>query len=281
MSNETSGKRLAGKVAFITGAARGQGRAHAIRLAEEGADVVATDLVGPDEDSAFAETVGLVEAAGGRILAQAADVRHLDQLRAAAAAGRDRFGRLDVVVANAGVIRVAPTLELSAEDWALTLDVNLTGAFHTAQATLPHLIDGGNGGSVVLVSSTLGLGAEANTAAYASSKHGCVGLMRALAIEFAPQMIRVNSVHPTAVDTPMLQGLRPEGMDRDQLAAVCAQKNLLPVPWIEPEDVSNAIVFLASEEGRYLTGVALPVDAGALLVPPTVSVPSPVTEVAR
>jgi SDR family mycofactocin-dependent oxidoreductase len=264
--------RLQEKVALITGAARGQGRAHAIRLAEEGADIIATDLRGPDEDEAFAETVDAVERTGRSIVARRGDVRDPTEMRGIAEAGVERFGRLDIVVANAGVVHVKPSLDVDPDLWRLTIDVNLSGAFYTAQAALPHMIAGRRGGSIVITSSTMGLKAGGSIAAYVASKHGCVGLMKALAVEFAPHMIRVNTVHPTTVDTPMLESIYPAGMNREQAAALYTKVNALPVPWVEPVDVSNAIVFLASDEGRYVTGTALPVDAGALIASPSGSV---------
>jgi SDR family mycofactocin-dependent oxidoreductase len=258
--------RLEGKVAFITGAARGQGRAHAVRLAEEGAEIIATDLGSPTEDGEFAKTVELVEATGRRIIACAADVRDLDALSTVVSEGVDELGRLDVVVANAGVVATGPALETSEEDWKLTIDVNLSGAWYTCKASLPHLLEGARGGSIVITSSTLGLKATRGVVAYAASKHGVVGLMKALAIEFAPHMIRVNSLHPTTVDTPMLRSLWPPGLSEEEVKEVFTHTNALPVAWLEPEDVSDAVVFLASDEARYITGVALPVDAGSLLV---------------
>lgn len=261
----SGGGRLAGKVAIVTGAARGQGQAHAVRLAEEGADVIVTDLV-DDAAAGLAETVRGVEAHGARAVAVAADVRDEAQLRAAADEGVRQLGRLDVVVANAGVVEIVPTLEASPDSWQRALDVNLTGAYHTCRAALPHLLAGGRGGSIVITGSTQAFKATPSAAAYVTSKHGTVGLTKALAIEFAGQLIRVNSVHPTTVRSPMLEQLSPDGFTEEQLRERYAHVNALPVPWVEPVDVSNAIVFLASDEARYITGVALPVDAGALLV---------------
>jgi SDR family mycofactocin-dependent oxidoreductase len=251
--------RLKGKVAFVTGAADGMGRAHAVRLADEGADIIAADI------AALASTVELVEARGRRIVARPADVRDLPGMTELVSEGVRELGRLDVVVANAAIIVPAPALETTEADWRQTIDVNLTGAWYTCKASLPHLL-AGDGGSIVIMSSTLGLRPTPGVVAYSVSKHGLVGLMRALAIEFAPHGVRVNSVHPAAVDTPMLRSLLPQGVDEQQVKETLARANALPVPWIQPEDVANAVAFLASDEARYVTGVAFPVDAGSLLV---------------
>ncbi|WP_283136512.1 mycofactocin-coupled SDR family oxidoreductase [Rhizohabitans arisaemae] len=255
-----TGGRLAGRVALVTGAARGQGKAHAVRLAQEGADIIATDLDVPDLSAE-------VESCGRRLVARAADVREAEGLRAAVADGVAEFGRLDVVVANAGVAQVAPSLSPEAEDvWRLALEVNLTGVWNTCRATLPYLIEGGRGGSMIITGSTQAYKSTPGTAAYSATKTGVLGLMRALAIEYAEHMIRINSVHPTTVWTPMLAELSPDGMSEEELREFYRPVNGLPVPWVEPEDVSAAVAFLASDDARYITGTALPVDAGALLV---------------
>jgi SDR family mycofactocin-dependent oxidoreductase len=271
--------RVKGKVAFITGAARGQGRSHALRLAEEGADIVAVDVCDNIRNVAYAgataedlaETVRQVEALGRRILAVKADVRDLSALQAAADEGMSRFGRLDVVVANAGISSTfRATADLSEEEWRDMLDINLTGVWLTTKVTVPHLLAGGSGGSIVLTSSAAGLRSYPNIAHYASSKHGVVGLMRTLALELGPSGIRVNSIHPTQVDTAMIMNdamfrlLRPElaSPTRDDMAPISQAMHALPMPWVQPEDISNAVLFLASEEARCITGVALPIDAG-------------------
>lgn len=256
--------RLEGKVAFVTGARGGMGRTHAQCLARHGADIVAVDMTSPDDDVEFKQTIALVEETGRRIVAQAADVRQLDQLEAAAAAGMEAFGRLDVVVANAGVIRLGNLSEMSQEDWQLTFDVNVLGAWLTCKATVPHLIAGGRGGSVVLVSSVLGLRGSPLVGGYAASKHAVVGLGTSLAQELGPHGIRVNTVHPTNVDTPMLRTMVPEGVWDNVIENYWKPTHLLPVGVIEPMAVSDAVAFLASDEARYITGVALPVDAGFL-----------------
>jgi SDR family mycofactocin-dependent oxidoreductase len=273
--------RVQGKVAFITGAARGQGRSHAIRLAQEGADIIAVDIAGPvpsvsayplatEED--LAETVSQVEALDRRIVARKADVRDSAALRAALDDGIAHLGRLDIVVANAGIYQPVPTLELDDAAWQETIGINLTGIWNTVRAALPHLVAGG-GGSVILTSSVLGLRGAANSVHYAAAKHGIVGIMRSIGSEFAGHRIRVNSVHPTLVDTLMIQNEQTWRMfdpanphpSRESAAPVFQTVNALPVPWVEPADISNAVLFLASDEARYITGVTLPVDAGALV----------------
>jgi (+)-trans-carveol dehydrogenase len=271
--------RVDGKVAFITGAARNQGRSHALRLAAEGADIIAVDLCEPvksiemyppatEED--LAETVRLVEELDRRVLATKADVRDSGALREAVDAGVAEFGRLDIVCANAGVFEIRPALELTDDAWREMIDINLTGVWNTCRAALPHLIEGGRGGSIVITSSTAGLKGIPNTVHYTAAKHGVVGIMRTLANEFAQHSIRVNSVHPTGVDTVMIQNEKTWGLfdpdnphpTRETAEPVFASTNALPVPWVEPIDISNAILFLASDEARYITGVTLPVDAG-------------------
>jgi SDR family mycofactocin-dependent oxidoreductase len=274
--------RVQGKVAFITGAARGQGRSHAIRLAQEGADIIAVDILedvpgipyAGATEADLAETVKQVEALDRRIVASKADVRNYAALQAAVDDGVAQLGRLDIVSANAG-IGSSPhhAWEIDADTWQTMIDINLTGVFNTAKAAIPHLIAGGNGGAIILTSSAAGLQAYENIAHYVSAKHGVVGLMRTLALELAPYMIRVNSIHPTQVDTPMIQNeatyklFRPdlEHPTREDFAPASQTVNALPIPWVEPVDISNAVLFLASDEGRYITGVTLPVDAGTVI----------------
>ena len=275
--------RVQGKVAFITGAARGQGRSHAIRLAEEGADIIAVDIAGPvasvtayplasEED--LAETVRQVEALDRRIVAHKADVRDVAALRAALADGVAQLGRLDIVVANAGIYTISPALELDDDAWREMIDINLTGVWHAAKAAIPHIRAGGHGGSIVLTSSTAGLMPFENMAHYTAAKHGVVGLMRTLALELAPDFIRVNSVHPTSVSTDMIHNkatyelfapdLPEAGRTKEVLGERFQALNALPIPWVEARDISNAVLFLASDEARYITGVTLPVDAGSV-----------------
>jgi len=269
-------------VAFITGAARGQGRAHAIRLAEEGADIIAVDIcedvetipyAGATEED-LAQTVKEVESLDRRIVATKADVRDFGALKRALDDGVAELGRLDIVSANAGVgLYPTQSQDMAENTWQTMIDINLTGVWHTTKAATPHLIEGGRGGSMILTSSTMGLKSNQNIAHYASAKHGVVGLMRTLALELAPHMIRVNSVHPTQVDTPMImndatfQLFRPdlEHPGREDFEPASQEMNALPIPWVEAVDVSNAVLFLASDEARYITGMALPVDAGSLL----------------
>ncbi|WP_127125480.1 mycofactocin-coupled SDR family oxidoreductase [Georgenia sp. SYP-B2076] len=274
--------RLEGKVAFITGGARGQGRSHCIRLAEEGADIITVDVCedvdyvpypGPTEED-LAETVKQVEALDRRIVATKADVRDYAALRAAVDDGVAQLGRLDIVSANAGISgQMAPAHELDEDAWSTMIDINLTGVWLTCKASIPHIKAGGRGGSIVITSSAAGLQAYGNIAHYVAAKHGVVGLMRTLALELAPDSIRVNSIHPTQVDTPMIMNeatfrlFDPEAVNpsRETFAPVSQSMNALPIPWVDSVDISNAIVFLASDEGRYLTGVTLPVDAGATI----------------
>ncbi|WP_067904629.1 mycofactocin-coupled SDR family oxidoreductase [Nocardia vaccinii] len=274
-------KRLDGKVAFITGAARGQGRSHALRLAEEGANIIALDLCanvdtlpyGLARPEELADVVEQVEKLGQSIVAAAADVRDYDAVADVVKRGVDEFGHLDIVSANAGVCNFSPAEKITEQSWQDVIDINLTGVWHTAKAAIPAMIDGGRGGSIVLTSSTMGLKGARNVAHYTASKHGVVGIMRSLALELAEHHIRVNSVHPTNVDTDMILNdgmyklFRPdlEHPTIDDVRGVFASLNTLPVPWVESIDVSNALVFLASDEARYITGVSLPIDAGALL----------------
>ena len=270
--------RVKGKVAFITGAARGMGRSHAIRLAEEGADIIAVDLMQPIESVAYelsgredlAETVALVEKTGQRIVSGQADVRSQSDLDRAVAEGLEAFGHIDIVCANAGIASFAVTWEMPEDTWQEMLDINLSGAWHTAKAAVPAMIEAGRGGSIVLVSSVAGLKGIPNIAHYSAAKHGLVGLMRTLANELAPHRIRVNTVHPTNVATPMVindttfRAFRPDLPDpseEDSLEAMTLM-NAIPVPWVDPVDVSNAVLWLGSDESRYVTGVALPIDAG-------------------
>lgn len=271
--------RVQGKVAFITGAARGQGRSHAVRLAQEGADIIAVDVCRQLDDVPFpmstpedlAETVSLVEKEGRRILATQVDVRDYADLKAVVDRDVEQLGRLDIIVANAGIGTLGQPLSTMDERvWNDMLDVNLTGVWLTAKAGIPHLVDGG---SIILTSSVGGLKAYPNTGHYVAAKHGVVGVMRTLAVELAQQRIRVNSVHPTQVNTPMVMNdstfrmFRPdlENPTIDDFAPVSQLAHMLPVPWVEPEDVSNAVLFLASDESRYITGVTLPIDAGSML----------------
>jgi SDR family mycofactocin-dependent oxidoreductase len=275
--------RVEGRVAFITGAARGQGRSNALRLAEEGAAIIAVDICETVEGTPYpgsspadlAETVSLVEKAGGTIRAAVADVRDVGALRACLDRYVSELGRLDIVNANAGILLPSrPSADLSERAWQDMIDINLTGAWHTAKVAIPHLIDGRRGGSITLTGSAAALQGYPNIAHYVAAKHGLVGLMRSLAIELARHSIRVNSIHPTQVNTAMtinpstFRVFRPDIPDPQIEDFIPASQALhaLPTPWVEPIDISNALLFLSSDEARYITGVALPVDAGNLLV---------------
>jgi SDR family mycofactocin-dependent oxidoreductase len=269
------GRPLEGKVALITGAARGQGRAHAVRLAADGANVIAVDLceqiasvrypLATPED--LAATVKLVEDTGTRIVARQGDVRDRASLSAAVRAGLDEFGRLDIVVANAGI---AP-MQSGDDGWRDVIDVNLTGVYNTIKVAIPAMVKQGAGGSIVLISSSAGLAGvgspDAGSVGYAAAKHGVVGLMRVYANLLARENIRVNSIHPSGVDTPMINN----EYTRQWLADLVAQSdsppemgNAMPVDMLQADDIANAVAWLVSDQARYITGVTLPVDAGFL-----------------
>jgi SDR family mycofactocin-dependent oxidoreductase len=262
--------RVEGKVAFITGAARGQGRSHAVMLAAEGADIIAVDVCAPVAWTSYpgstqddmAQTVAEVEALGRRIVPATADVRDQAALDQAVARGMAALGRLDIVVANAGIGGMSSWDKVSNQMWQDTIDVNLTGTWRTVRATAPHLVTAG-GGSIILISSAGGLKGMPFMAPYIASKFGVTGLAKALAQELAEHHIRVNSLHPTGVNTPMASG----GADAADLIAAHPHLasillNILPVDFMEPADVSHAVVYLASDESRYVTASAMTVDAG-------------------
>ncbi|BDB41843.1 MULTISPECIES: mycofactocin-coupled SDR family oxidoreductase [Mycobacterium] len=258
---------LRDKVVLVTGASGGTGRVHCQRFADEGADVIALDF--PAAAVELRDTATEVENRGRRCATGLADVSDLAAVTAAVDAGVTALGRLDVVIANAGIHSAgAPSWELDPQVWQRTLDINLTGVWHTVRAAVPHL--GPEGGSVVIISSTNGIRGTANSAHYTASKHAVVGLARALANELGPRNVRVNTVHPGAVATPMVlnektfRRLRPDldNPTEADAAEVLKARNLLPVPWVQPVDIANAAIFLASEQGRYITGTKLVVDAG-------------------
>lgn len=268
---------LDGKVAFITGVARGQGRSHAVALAGDGADIIGVDICADIPSNGYPmasreeldETVALVEAAGSKMVAAVADVRDFHAVKAALDAGVERFGRLDIVLANAGIATMAfreLTIEEDLEMWTDVLDVNLVGSFHTAKAAIPHLIEGGRGGSIVFTSSTAGLrgfgGLQGGGLGYAASKHGIVGLMRTLANALAPHSIRVNTVHPTAVNTMMAVNPAMTAFLENYPDGGPHLQNPMPVSLLEPQDITPAISYLVSDAAKYVTGVTLPVDAG-------------------
>jgi SDR family mycofactocin-dependent oxidoreductase len=264
---------LEGKVAFITGAARGQGRAHAVRLAGEGADIIALDICA-DIDSMdypnatpaeLEETVKLVEDQGRRIVARQADVRDADAVDAVVSEGIEQFGRLDIVVANAGIVRLS---EGSARRQIFRdiIDVNLIGVWNTVEAAIPHLIEGGRGGSIVITSSSAGLKAtgtdRAGGQAYAAAKRGLVGLMQVWANLLGPQSIRVNTIHPTGVATGMVMNETMARLFEEGDEALSAMQNVLPIQILQPEEIAEAVAWLVSDSGKFITGTAWPLDAG-------------------
>lgn len=267
--------RVEGKVAFITGAARGQGRAHALRLAEEGADIIAIDIDTQVEGVPYAtataedmkETVRQVEALDRRIVAETCDVRDLDKMKEVVSRGVTELGRLDIVAGNAGIDIVGPWDSMTPEIVRTTIDINLIGVWNTVMAAVPHILESGNGGSIVLTSSANGLKAGPWNMAYNMSKYGVTGMSKTFAMELAKHNIRVNSVHPGGVDTPMAQGIM--GVEDSGFTKGNEDNPLLMgmlTQWIpgmmEPSEISNAVLFLASEESKWITGHALAVDGG-------------------
>lgn len=272
---------LAGRVAVVTGAARGQGRNHAVRFARQGVDVIGIDRCAPVDGAPYdmavpedlAETERLVAEAGARMVAVEADVRDPAALAEALRRGVDEFGRLDIVVANAGIAGSYAVADLTDEIWRDMIDINLTGVWNTVKAALPHVRAGGRGGSIVLISSIAGLKGLPNNAHYAAAKHGVLGIMRSLANELGPEGIRVNAILPTNVDTRMLLNdaiyklFLPDSPapTREDIEPMLHGMHALDVPFVEADDVSNAVLFLTGPQARYVTGVALPIDAGALV----------------
>ncbi len=273
---------LEGRVAFVTGAARGQGRAHAVRLASEGADIIAIDICGPVADSVtypaatseeLADTVRGVEATGRKVLARQVDIRDLAAQRQVVADGVEQFGRLDIVVANAGILSWGRTFELSEEQWNSVIDVNLNGTWRTIRAAVPAMIEAGNGGSIIIVSSSAGTKATPGNGHYAASKHGLVALTNTLAIEVGEYGIRVNSIHPYSIDTPMVE---PEAM----MELFAKHPNFLhsfkPMPYkpvnhdgkkglqefMTAEEVSDVVAWLAGDGSATISGTQLAVDRG-------------------
>jgi SDR family mycofactocin-dependent oxidoreductase len=274
--------KLDGKVAFITGIARGQGRSHALRLAAEGADIIGIDacanvgsviydMASPDD---LAETVRQVEALDRRVLASRVDIRDSAGVKQAVDDGVAQLGRLDIVLANAGIASFCPAEDMSDDMWDDMIDINLSGQFRSVRPAIPHLKANPDGGAIVLTSSTAGGKGLANLAHYCSAKHGLSGMMRALAHELAPHRIRVNVIQPTNVDTRMIHNEAiyqlffpdrdPASVTREDTVPIMSAMNLLPTPWVEAVDISEAVLYLVSDSGRYVTGVELPVDAGML-----------------
>lgn len=274
--------RMDGKVALVTGAARGQGRSHALRLAEEGAEIIAVDLCGQIDTVPYGmshpadldETTKRIEDLDRRVVAQQADVRDGASLQAAVSAGLSEFGQIDVVCANAGIFSYAPAWEMTDQMWDDMIAVNVTGVWKTLRAALPSMIERGAGGSLVLTSSTAGLRGFANMVHYTAAKHGVVGVMRNMVQEVSQFGIRCNTVHPTAVDTDMIQNepmyklflpeASPEELTRENYAAAFQSLHTMAHPWVEPRDISNAVLWLASDESRYVTGQTIAVDLGFL-----------------
>jgi len=267
-------EKLAGKVAFITGAARGQGRSHAVRLAQEGADIIAVDICAQIESVSYPmstpadldQTVKEVEAEGRRIVARQADVRDVSALRRAFADGVAELGPVQIVLANAGI--GVGGREGHDEDWDDVIAVNLTGVWNTGRVAIPSMIEAERGGAIVLTSSTaalMGIGSNSTgLLGYTASKHGVVGLMRSWANFLAPHNIRVNSVAPTGCRTPMATNVSLGDMFAANPQLANAMSNAMPVDMVEPMDVSNAVAWLVSDDARYITGTVIPVDAGAL-----------------
>jgi len=267
--------RVEGKVAFITGAARGQGRSHALRLAEEGADIIAIDISEQVEEVPYAtaraedlqETVRQVEALDRRIVAENCDVRDFENMKSVLEKGVAELGRLDIVSANAGIDIVGPWDSMTPEIVRTTLDINLIGVWNTVMASVPHMLQGGRGGSIILTSSANGLKAGPWNIAYNMSKYGVTGLAKSFAQELAKHSIRVNSVHPGGVDTPMAQGIMGVE-DSGFTKGMAANPDLVGmltqwIPGMMPaREISNAILFLASDESAWVTGHALAVDGG-------------------
>lgn len=269
---------LTGRVALITGGARGQGRSHALRFAEAGADVVICDACADIDAVGYAlptvddlnETARLVEERDRRVITRQVDVRDGDGLAALVSEVRDQFGRLDIVAANAGIASYGGALDITPELFREVVDINMTGVWQTVRAAVPLMIEGGQGGAVVLTSSAAGAIGLPGLVHYVAAKHGVVGMTKALANEFGQHSIRVNAVLPGTVNTPMAANDATYGLFRPDLESPTVEDcdeimrglNLLPIRWLEPEDISHAVVFLASDQARFITGVALPVDAG-------------------
>jgi SDR family mycofactocin-dependent oxidoreductase len=273
---------LDGKVAFITGAARGQGRSHAVMLAAEGADIIGIDICAPMASVPYQlstradldKTAQQVQALGRKAFVAAVDVRDLMGMEAFLAETVAALGGLDIICANAGISTPTPTLSMSESVWQETIDVNLTGVWKTCKAGVPLMIEAGRGGSILITSSAATSMISLNIAHYTASKHGLIGLMRVLAKELAPHKIRVNTLHPTGVETPMILNeemyklFRPdlESPGRAEFEASARTHNALGVPWVKPEDVSRAVIYLAADSGRFVTGAQFSLDAGGTLV---------------
>ena len=276
--------RVEGKIALITGAARGQGRSHALRLAEQGADIIALDVCADlptvpyplaTEDE-LGETAAGVEKFGRRVVSARVDVRDADRLDEVVSKAVSELGGLDIVSVNAGICGYGQVLDLTADEWNEMIDVNLTGSFNTAKATIPHILAQGRGGSVIFTSSIGGLEAIANIGHYNASKFGVIGLMKTLALELGEQGVRVNAVCPGNVNSPMMHNAatyklffpdldNPGRADVEAPDSRVREGNTIPVPYVDMEDITHAVMYLASDEARYVTGTTLVVDAGRML----------------
>lgn len=264
---------LSGKVAFITGAARGQGRAHAVRLASHGVDIIAVDICAdlpaidyPNASLAdLAETRDLVEAEGAKIVTGIADVADQAALKAVLDEGLAHFGRLDIAIANAGVVRYSEDTDPIAT-WNDIINTNLTGVWNTCRVAVPHIIEGGRGGSIVITSSSAGIKGtgthKAGGQAYTAAKRGVVGLMQVLALDLAPHSIRVNTIHPTGVLSGMTMNDAMAKMVEAGSPDLLSMQNALPIEILQPDDIADAVEWLVSEKAKYVTGIALPIDAG-------------------
>ncbi|BBY65532.1 mycofactocin-coupled SDR family oxidoreductase [Mycolicibacterium helvum] len=273
--------QLDGQVAFITGLARGQGRSHALTLAREGADIIGLDLCGEIDSTTYPgsnpedleETARLIKETGRQAVLSRADVRNYDEVKAAFDRGIEQLGRVDIVIPNAGICAGGKTWEITTESWREMIDINLTGAWHAVRAAVPTLIAQNDGGSVVFIGSTEALKGAENMSSYAASKHAITGLMTCLARELGQYNIRVNSVNPTCVDTNMIQNpyvwglFQPDNPNptRESVEDAFARTHILPVPWMEPIDVSRSILYLVGETGRYITASTLTIDAGFIV----------------
>ncbi|MUL75009.1 mycofactocin-coupled SDR family oxidoreductase [Mycolicibacterium sp. CBMA 226] len=268
---------LAGKVAFVTGAARGQGRSHCVRLARAGADIVAIDACGPVAEAngyapatpgELAETVNLVEGEGRKIYAKEVDVRDAEGQQRVVAETIEQFGRLDIVVANAGVLNWGRLWEISPQQWQDTLDINLTGVWNTIRAAVPAMIEAGNGGSIIATSSAAGIKAVPGCGHYCASKFGVVGMINALAVELGEFGIRVNSVHPYGTDTPMGNDVSMYQVLQDHPQYIHSfSPGALPTDsLIKPDQISDIVVWLASDASSLVTAAQIPADKGYLKI---------------